>query len=170
VSESNDKNNEDKHLHPDDVTTVEKVWVIDWNNKFQRTSSEEKTDYMDALKIFNEKSKEGKNAILYEVQKSISNGKMLKRIPILNSSKYAERKKNLPHDQKEPDIKKKTGGVFSSRKSRFLILLVIVVAFIITLYVLNIMASGGAMSGHHVILGTMESNFVDVTNDDIVFL
>ncbi len=169
MSESNDKNNDDKHLHPDDATTVEKVWVIDWNNKFQRTSSEEKTNYMDALKIFNEKAKEGKNAILYEVQKSISNGKMLKRIPILNSSKYADRKKNLPHDQKGPAIKK-TGGVFSSRKSRFIILLVIVVAFIITLYVLNIMASGGTMSGHHMILGTMESNFVDVTNDDIVFL
>jgi hypothetical protein len=47
---------------------------------------------------------------------------------------------------------------------------VIVVAFIIILYVLNVMASGGTMSGHHVILGTMESNSMGVENNDIVFL
>ena len=127
MPESSDKNNDDINFYPDDdASNIEKVWVIDWNNKFQRTSSEERTNYLDALKIFNEKSKEGKNAILYEVQKSISNGKMLKRIPILNSSKFAERKKDLLHDKKEPAVKKASGGVFSSRKSRFIILFAVV--------------------------------------------
>ena len=160
MSESSDKNNDDINFYPDDdASDIEKVWVIDWNNKFQRTSSEERTNYQDALRIFNEKAKEGKNAILYEVQKSISDGKMLKRIPILNSSKYAERKKDLTHDKKEPEIKKAGGGVFSSRKSRFILLFAIVVSFIIILYILNVMASGGGgggtMSSHHVILEKM---------------
>ncbi len=164
MSESSDKNNDDINFYPDDdASDIEKVWVIDWNNKFQRTSSEESTNYLDALKIFNEKSKEGKNAILYEVQKSVSNGKMLKRIPILNSSKYAERKKDLLHDKKEPASKKAGGGVFSSRKSRFIILFAIVVSFIIILYILNIMASGGTMSSHHMILEKMRGSLVDVT-------
>ncbi len=168
MSESNDKNNDDENLHPDDASDIEKVWVIDWNNKFQRTSSEENTNYMDALKIFNEKAKEGKNTILYEVQKSISNGKMLKRIPILNSSKYVDRKNNLLHDQKEPAVKK-TGGMFSSRMSRFIILLAIIVSFIVALYIINIMAGGGTMSSHHMSVEIMTSNAVDVFNDDTVF-
>lgn len=168
MSESSDKNNDDINFYPDgDASDIEKLWVIDWNNKFQITSSEKSTNYQDALKIFNDKSKEGKNAILYEVQKSISNGKILKRIPILNSSKYAERKKDLTHDKKEPEIKKAGGSVFSSRKSRFILLFAIVVSFIITLYILNIMASGGGgggtMSGHHVILEKMGGSIVDVT-------
>ncbi len=169
MPESSDKNNDDINFYPDDddASNIEKVWVIDWNNKFQRTSSEERANYLDALKIFNEKSKEGKNAILYEVQKSISNGKMLKRIPILNSSKYAERKKDLLHDKKEPAVKKAGGGAFSSRKSRFIILFAIVVSFIIILYFLNIMASGGGgggtVSSHHMILEKMGDSLVDVT-------
>ena len=168
MSDSGDKNNGDINFYPDDdASNIEKVWVIDWNNKFQRTSSEESTNYQDALKIFNEKAKEGKNAILYEVQKSISDGKMLKRIPILNSSKYAERKKDESDDKKEPASKKGGGGVFSSRKSRFIILFAIVVSFIITLYILNVMASGGGsggtMSGHHVILEKMGGSLVDAT-------
>lgn len=179
MSESSDKNNDDINLHPDDdASDIEKVWVIDWNNKSQRTSSEEMANYLDALKIFNEKSKEGENTILYEVHKSISNGKMLKRIPILNSSKYAERKKDLLHDKKGPAVKKAGGGVFttankiinkiinldySSRKSRFIILFSVVVSFIIILYILNIMASGGTMSSHHMILEKMGGSLVDVT-------
>ena len=164
MPESSDKNSDDVNFYPDDdASNIEKVWVIDWNNKFQRGSSEERTNYLDALKVFNEKSKEGKNVILYEVQKSISNGKMLKRIPILNSSKYAERKKDLLHDKKEPAIKKAGGGVFSSRKSRFVILFAIVVSFIIILYILNIMASGGTISSHHMVLEKMGGSLVDVT-------
>lgn len=165
MSESSDKNNGDINFHPDDEepSDIEKVWVIDWNNRFQRSSSEERTNYLEALKIFNEKSKEGKNAILYEVQKTISNGKILKRIPILNSSKYAERKKDLPHDKKEPAIKKPDGGVFSSRKARFIILFAIVVSFIIILYILNIMASGGTGSSHHMILEKMGDSLLGDT-------
>ncbi len=109
MSESNDKDNNGINFYPDDDSDIEKVWVVDWNNRFQRTSSEEKTNYLDALKIFNEKAKEGKNTILYEVQKSISNGKILKTMPVLNS-KHAERENKVFQDKKEPTIKK-DGGV-----------------------------------------------------------
>src|SRR5919112_3807260 len=117
MPESSDKNNDDVNFYPDDdASNIEKVWVIDWNNKFQRTSSEERTNYLDALEVFNEKAKEGKNTILYEVQKSISNGKMLKMMPVLNS-KRVEREDKLLHDKKEPADNKGGGGggVFSSR-------------------------------------------------------
>src|ERR687889_2170224 len=112
MPESNDKNNDDVNFYADDTSDIEKVWVVDWNNKFKRTCSWERTNYQDALKIFNEKAKEGKNTILYEVQKSISNGKMLKMMPVLNS-KRVEREDKLLHDKKEP-ADNKGGGVFSS--------------------------------------------------------
>jgi hypothetical protein len=165
MPESTDKNNDDINLHPDDSSDIKKVWVVDWNNKFQRTSREEKTNYLDALKIFNEKTKEGKNTILYEVQKSISNGKMLKMMPVLNS-KRVERENKLLHDKKEPTDKKDGGGgggVFSSRMSRFFILLAVVVGFIITLYIIHSMTSGGTASSHHMILEIVESKTSGVT-------
>ena len=162
MPESTDKNNEDINFHPDDSSDIKKVWVVDWNNKFQRASSEEKTNYLDALKIFNEKAKEGKNTILYEVQKSISNGKMLKMMPILNS-KRVERENKLSLDKKEPTDKKDGGGVFSSRKSRFFILLAVVVGFIVILYIIHSMTSGGTASSHHMILEIVESEASGVT-------
>ena len=109
MSESNDKDNNDINFYPDDNSDIEKVWIVDWSNKFQRTSSEEIANYLDALKIFNEKAKEGKNTILYEVQKSISNGKILKTMPVPNS-KHAERENKVFQDKKEPTIKKDGGG------------------------------------------------------------
>ena len=164
MSEGNDKDNDDINFYPDDNSDIEKVWVVDWNNKFQRTSSEEKTNYLDALKIFNEKAKEGKNTILYEVQKSISNGKILKTMPVLNS-KHAERDNKVFQDKKEPAIKKDggVGGMFSSRKSRFFILLAIIVGFMITFFIINSMTSGGTASSHHMILEIMGSNVFGVT-------
>jgi len=163
MPESNDKNNDDANFYADDTSDIEKVWVVDWNNKYKRTSSGERTNYQDALKIFNEKAKEGKNTILYEVQKSISNGKMLKMMPILNS-KHIERDNKLLHDKKEPTHKKDGGGgLLSSRKSRFLILLAIVVGFIITFYIINSMASGGTASSHHMILEILGGREMGIT-------
>jgi hypothetical protein len=161
MSESNDKDNNDINFYPDDNSDIEKVWVVDWNNKFQRTSSGEKTNYLDALKIFNEKAKEGKNTILYELQKSISNGKILKTMPVLNS-KHAERENKVFQDKKEPTIKK-GGGMFSSRKSRFFILLAIIVGFMITFFIINSMTSGGTASSHHMILEIIGSKVFGVT-------
>jgi hypothetical protein len=164
MPESNDKNNDDVNFYADDTSDIQKVWVVDWNNKFKRASSGERANYHDALKIFNEKAKEGKNTILYEVQKSISNGKMLKMMPILNSKHIIERDNNLLHDKKEQTHKKDGGGgLFSSKKSRFLILLAIVVGFIITFYIINIMTSGGTASSHHMILETLGSKELSVT-------
>jgi hypothetical protein len=163
MPESNDKSNDDVNFYADDTSDIEKVWVVDWNNKFKRASSGERANYQDALKIFDEKAKEGKNTILYEVQKSISNGKMLKMMPILNS-KHIGRDNSLLHGKKEQTPKKDGGGgLFSSKKSRFLILLAIVVGFIITFYIINSMTSGGTASSHHMILETLESKELSVT-------
>ena len=159
--ESDDKNNDSMGFIHDGNSDVKKVWVIDWNGRFEKASIEERTNYLDALKIFNERAQEGKNTILYEVQKSISDGKILKRVPILNSSKYSERKKNLSPAKREQAIKKE--GVFSSSKSRLFILLGIIISFIVAIYFINVLASGGIALSHHVILDIMADNAVEGT-------
>ena len=86
---------------------------------------------------------------MYEIQKSISDDKILKKIPILNSSRYAERKKNLI-DEKEKVVKKdevKKPGL----KIRFIILLIIMVVLIITIYWINIIVIGGTLLNPHIV-------------------
>ena len=85
---------------------VKKVWVVEWSSKFEKSSTNEISNYREALEIFNEKTKEQKNTILYEIQKSALEDTVIKKIPILNSSKYIERK-NLQDDKTEPSVKRK---------------------------------------------------------------
>ncbi len=166
---NNDNKDNDINSSPEDVPNFNKVWIIEWNSKIERKSTEERGNYPEALEIFNKKTKEGKNTMLYEVQKSPSDGKIMKKIPILNSSKDKERKKNLHNDKKETTDIKKDRGTFSSRKSRFIVLLVIIVSLIVTIYIITIV-SGGTSSSHHIILETVKNDLIDTTTNNIFYL
>ena len=65
-----DKNNSDSNLDPNDDTEITKKYLIEIVGKFKNTSTIELPNYEDALEIFNQRSKEGKNLILYEIHKS----------------------------------------------------------------------------------------------------
>ena len=56
-----------------------KSWEVE-----SSSSVEEFDDYSKALDLFNIKSDQDEEPILYEIQKSKINGSILKRIPILN--------------------------------------------------------------------------------------
>lgn len=156
-TDENDRKDNNNSFDIDDLPNVKKIWIVEWNSKFEKTSNEERTNYQEAIEIFNEKAKEKKDTILYEIQKSISDDKILKKIPILNSSRYAERKKNLIDENKEKLVKKdevKKPGL----KIRFIILLIIMVALIITIYWINIIVIGGTLLNPHIV-------FHIITND-----
>jgi hypothetical protein len=106
MSDDKDWMDNNKNYDADNLSNVKKIWIVEWNSKFEKTSNEERTNYREALEIFNEKAKEEKDTILYEIQKSISDDKILKKIPILNTSRYAERKKNSIGEKKEQLVKK----------------------------------------------------------------
>ncbi|MGI0052399.1 MAG: hypothetical protein ACRD8K_11745, partial [Nitrososphaeraceae archaeon] len=55
------------------------------------SSIEEFDDYSKALDLFNIKSDQDEDTILYEVQKSKINGSVIKRIPILNTKQSKKR-------------------------------------------------------------------------------
>jgi hypothetical protein len=154
-----------KDFDIDSLSNVKKIWIVEWNSKFAKTSNEERNNYREALEIFNEKAKEEKDTILYEIQKSISDDKILKKIPILNTSRYAERKKNLIGEKKEQLVKKdeeKKSGL----KIRFIILFIIMVALIITIYWINIIVIGGTLLNPHIVFHII-INDMDITTNNI---
>ena len=59
------------------------------------SSVEEFDDYSKALDLFNIKSDQDEEPILYEIQKSKISGSIIKRIPILNIKQSKKRKEEL---------------------------------------------------------------------------
>ena len=177
-----DKNNSDSNLDPNDDTEITKKYLIEIVGKFKNTSTIELPNYEEALELFNQRSKEGKNLILYEIHKSKIDGSMIKKVPVLNTSKHAERMRVLEDELKDsnpdnigadstpvsgssnPDQKgKMTSGTM---KFKIIILAAVVAGFILTIFMLNIIAGGGSgnMSAHSIAFDTMQ-NFVQATGN-----
>ena len=168
MSKNNDEKDKDVNFDSHDIDDVKKVWIVEWNSKFEKTSTtDEITTYLEALEIFNERTKEEKDTILYEIQKSVSDEIVIKKVPILNSSKYIERKKNLHDDKKELSVKNNVKK--PSLKVRIIILVIIIVALLITIYWMNFIASGGLILNPHLIfqvpineIGTIPNNIFTI--------
>lgn len=163
-----DKNNNDSNLDPKDDTEITKKYLIEIVGKFKNISTIELPNYEEALELFNQRSKEGKNLILYEIHRSKIDGSMVKKVPVLNTSKHAERMRVLQEELKDstpanngtvstpistpssPDPKSKM--TFGTMKFKIIILAAVVAGFILTLFMLNIIASGGGggMSAHSI--------------------
>jgi hypothetical protein len=148
MSKNNDRKDNHTYFESEDISNVKKVWIVEWNSKFEKSSTNEISNYPEALEIFNEKTKEEKNTILYEIQKSALEDTVIKKIPILNSSKYIERK-NLQDGKKEPSVKKEVTK--SNLKSRIIILVIVIVSLLITIYWINIIASNGIPLSPHIV-------------------
>ena len=176
------KDNDDieSNLDPKDETSLTKKFLIEIIGKFKSTSTIEFSNYQEALELFNQRSKEGKNLILYEIHKSSNNGSIVKKVPVLNTSKHAERMRALEEELKgsnptingtvntpitpssPPDQKGKT--TLKSMKFKIIILAAVVAGFIITLFMLDIIAGGGSgnMSGHSMAFEGFQNNLQNV--------
>lgn len=159
---------------PESNSQIIKKWLIETRTKLKISTTAEYSDYNEALELFNKKSTEGKNIILYEVHKSASDGKTVKKVPILNYSKHLERKKIAEEEETaaaiskaieegkaEGSIKKPKPGL-RAIKYRIFLLIGIVAAFIVTLFLMDMLAGGGnsARSGHHIIL--LETMYIEL--------
>lgn len=175
-----DKNNGDSNLDSNGDTEITKKYLIEIVGKFKNTFTIELPNYEDALELFNQRSKEGKNLILYEVHKSKIDGSTIKRVPVLNTSKHAERMRVLEEELKDSNpanngtvsapvsasspADQKGKMTLGTMKFKIIILVAVVVGFILTLFMLNILASGGTgnISAHLIAPGTIQ-NFVQTT-------
>ena len=177
-----DKNHSDSNLDPTDDNEITKKYLIEIVGKFKNISSIELPNYEEALELFNQSSKEGKNLILYEIHRSKINGSIVKKVPVLNTSKHAERMRILQEELKDstpandgtvnapvsspasPDQKGKM--TLGTMKFKIVILAAVVAGFLLTLFMLNIIAGGGSgnMSAHSIAFDVIQ-NYLQTTAD-----
>ena len=138
-----------------------KSWEVE-----SSSSVEEFDDYSKALDLFNIKSDQDEDVILYEIQKSKINGSIIKRIPILNTKQSKKRKEEL---EKKRSTKKRTlqqqnqAPIQNKNKPqgikyRIVILVIIIVAFLILLYVLSQLVESSDTLNAHFSLGQLKKN------------
>lgn len=144
----NNGNNKDSKEGSHDFT---KTWVIEWTSSLGKKSHQEKDDYSLALEVFNEKSKRGE-VLLYEVQKTISDGSVLKKIPILNSKKAKKRKEETVKKVRERSEKGKKKIIVSDIKLRIIILASVIGTLIVILFLINSYTNTGNILSHHAVL------------------
>jgi hypothetical protein len=153
--------------HETDSTIEDnKSWEVESSSNI-----EEFEDYTKALDLFNLKSNQGDDAILYEIKKSKLDGSVLKRIPLLNTKQSKKRKEELEkktqkqiHQQKKQETQIQNKNKFSGIKYRIIILIIIVVAFLILLYVLSQLVTSSNTFDSHFIL-----NFIITYNMEFVY-
>ena len=76
-----------------------KKFILEISGKFKVNSTVEYSNYQEALESFDQHSKSGKNLILYEVHKSTLDGSVVKKVPVLNTSKHAQRLRMLEEEK-----------------------------------------------------------------------
>ncbi len=146
-------------------STVENIksWEVEWSS-----SVEEFDDYSKALDLFNVKSNQGEDTILYEIQKSKLDGSIVKRIPILNTKQSKKRKEELEkksqnpiHQQKKQQAPIQNKNKIGDIKYRIIILVIIVIAFLILLYVLSQLVTSSNTLDSHFLLDYFINNNLD---------
>lgn len=180
-----DNNDGDFNLDHKDDTGITIKFLIEIIGKLKRTSAIELSNYEEALELFNQRSKEGKSLILYEIHKSSNDGSIVKKVPVLNTSKHAERMRVHQEELREskpaingtvnapistssstPDQKNKV--TLGTMKYKIIILAAIIAGFILTLFILDIVAGGGSgnMSGHLITFEAIR-NYLQATTASI---
>jgi hypothetical protein len=136
------------------------------------SSVDEFDDYSKALDLFNIKSNQDEEPILYEIQKSNISGSIIKRIPILNIKQSKKRKeelekKKLPIQSPNQEEQKKTSSQTKNKpqgiKYRIVILVIIIVAFLILLYVLSQLVTSSDTLNAHFSLGQLLKKNSDIS-------
>jgi hypothetical protein len=138
----------------DESTNLVTNWMVESN-----FSNEEFEDYGQALSMFNNISKDGTQAILYEIKKSPADGSTVKKIPLLNSKKTKTKSRSFKRTiytksgdkyDEHPKIKNK----FKDFKVRIFLLIIVLLTFITIMFFINSIAgeSSNVTTVHQFIL------------------
>jgi hypothetical protein len=125
-----------------------KTWIIEWKKVFGKTVSEERYDYAEVLRIFNEKTTSGVDAIMYEVQRSPVDSSIIKKTPILNSVKARRRREEEPASsnkgklaETKPKISSKAGNL----KLRIVLLIAVIGALLLIISLIPALTNRGGI-------------------------
>jgi hypothetical protein len=125
-----------------------KTWIIEWKKVLGKTVSEERYDYAEALRIFNEKTTSGVDAILYQVQRSPLDSSIIKKTPILNSVKAQRRREEEPASSvkdKLAESKSKTGSKAGNLKLRIVLLIAVIGALLLIISLITALTNRGGI-------------------------
>ena len=123
-----------------------KTWIIEWKKVFGNTISEERYEYAEALRVFNEKTASGVDAILYEVQRSPLDSSIIKKTPILNSVKARRRREEEPassNKDKLAETKPKTSSRAGNLKLRIVLLIAVIGALLLIISLITALTNRG---------------------------
>ncbi len=121
-----------------------KTWIVEWKKVFGTTVSEERCDYAEALRIFNEKNSNGVDAILFEVQRSPLDSSIIKKTPILNSVKARRRREEEPASSNK-DREPKTSSNAGNLKLRIILLIAVIGALLLIISLMTALTNRGGI-------------------------
>ncbi|WP_148686663.1 hypothetical protein [Candidatus Nitrosocosmicus hydrocola] len=169
----------------DNDSNIIKKFLLEISGKFKSSSIVEFSNYEEALESFNQHSKSGKNLILYEIHKSTLDGSVVKKVPVLNTSKHAERMRILEEEARinselqndsnaqsnqQSSSKQKNKMTWANMKFKVILLAAVVGGLILILFLLDFLASGGnsssSMGGHFIGYEAFQ-NYVQSSIDEI---
>lgn len=139
-----------------------KTWMIEWGRKFGKTISEENHDYAEALKVFNEKTASGIDAILYEVLRSPVDSSIIKKTPVLNTVKARQRRKEESDSTKEDQLagkQPKTNNKAGNIKLRIMLLIAVIGALVLVISLINALTNrGGIIVNPHAVISMTDTD------------
>jgi ATP-dependent Zn protease len=129
-------------LESDDESALVTNWMLESN-----FSSEVFEDYHQALSMFNNRSKDGTQIILYEIKKNPMDGSIVKKTPLLNSKKAKAKTKSRSFmritygkSREKSDDHPKKKNKFNDFKIRILLLIIVFLIFIAIMFLMNSIA------------------------------
>jgi hypothetical protein len=139
-----------------------KTWMTEWGKKFGKTISEENHDYAEALKVFNEKTTSGIDAILYEVLRSPVDSSIIKKTPVLNTFKARQRRKEESYSTKEDQLagkQPKTNNKAGNIKLRIMLLIAVIGALVLVISLINALTNrGGIIVNSHAVISMIDTD------------
>jgi hypothetical protein len=139
-----------------------KTWMIEWKKNSGKTISEENHDYAEALKVFNEKTASGTDAILYEVLRSPVDSSIIKKTPVLNTVKARRRRKEESDSTKEDQMagkQPKTNNKAGNIKLRIMLLIAVIGALVLVISLINALTNtGGIIVNPHAVISMTDTD------------
>jgi hypothetical protein len=112
-------------------------------------------DYTEALSVFEDKVASGRDAILYEVQKSPQDSSVVKKTPILNSVKARQRRRTESDSAKhgiQAKWRRKWINKASSFRYRIIILITVIGVLVLVISLIDVLTNkGGVMLSPHIL-------------------
>ena len=133
------------------------TWTIEWKDKSSHVvNTQKETTYSQALSLFNELSRSGKEVVLYEIRTPIGDpSAQAKKIPLLNSAKAKKTSSRVEPKSRATGMQDRiTSASRSARTSlkdlrtRILILIAVIAVFVIILFLISILFTSSDFAHH----------------------